>query len=170
MSELQRRTEQLFRSKGFLTASVERRKRFPDPKARRCPACGSVRMLDIASDLWGVFDLIAVKPGVIRADGRHVFIQVTDRTSHSKRRNKILASAEAKLCLLSGCYILIQSWRKVENRWQAQDEWITLEMFPKDLPATVEEFYELQRKEKLPALPPGSELAFDPDCAKDLPF
>lgn len=163
MSDLQRRSEQLLRSKGFLTASVERRKRFPDPKARKCQACGSVRMLDIASDMFGVFDLIAFKHGV-------VLVQVTDRTSHSKRRNKILASPEAKLCLLHGALILLQSWRKVDNRWQAQDEWLTLDMFPKDLPATVEELYEAERKKKLPALPPGSTLIPDPDCAKDLPF
>lgn len=128
-------------------------------------------MLDIAVDLWNVFDLLAAKPLTGFGDcPKIVLIQVTDRTNHSKRRNKILASTEAKLALLSGFEILIESWRKVENRWQPQDEWITLDMFPKDLPATVEEFYEEERRKKLPALPPGSTLIPDPDCAKNLPF
>lgn len=169
MSELQRRTEKLFREKGYLTASVEKRKRFPDPKSRKCQACGSVRMLDIASDMFGVFDLIAIGERE-RMTAQLIFIQVTDRTSHSKRRNKILASPEAKLCIIRGFRILIQSWKKVENRWQPHDEWITLDQFVDGLPNTVEEFYEQQRKEKLPNLPAGSSLAFDPDCAKDLPF
>ena len=163
MSSLQLRSEKYLQSRGYLTGSVERRKRFPDPKARKCQACGSVRMLDIASDLWGVFDFVAMKHGT-------VYVQVTDRTSHSKRRSKILASPQARLCLAAGALILMQSWRKVENRWQPLDEWITLDMFPKGMPNTAEEFYEEERRKKLPALPPGSTLLPDPDCAKDLPF
>ena len=171
MSDLQRRTEALLRSKGYLTASVERRKRFPDPKSKKCAACGSVRMLDIASDLWNVFDLIAIRPM------NTTFVQVTDSTSHSKRRNKIIASAEAKLCILAGARILIQSWKKVQNRYQVHDEWITLDQFVFGLADTAEQFYEdqarlklLDRKAKLPAIPPGHALqsALIPDS--EMPF
>lgn len=174
MSTLQRRSEQLFRSKGYLTASVEKRKRFPDPKSRKCQACGSVRMLDLAQDLWNVFDLIAIQLGNECDCGYFipdmVFIQVTSVGNHATRRKKILSSAEARLCLLAGCRILIQSWRKEANRWQPRDEWITRDQFIEGLPNTAEEFYEAQRKSKLDNLPAGSTLTFDPDCAKDLPF
>jgi hypothetical protein len=129
-------------------------------------------MMDIASDLWNVFDLIAIRPSSPRlrstatawnptAQGHIVFVQVTDSTSHSKRRNKIIASPEAKLCILAGCSILIQSWKKVQHRYQAFDEWITADQFVHGLPDTVEEHYQdqarlnlLDRKKKLPSLPP----------------
>jgi hypothetical protein len=136
-------------------------------------------MIDIAHDLWNVFDLIAVRPrmhGFFPAsefmerrnfdmESGVVFVQVTSSANHATRRNKIIASAEAKLCILSGCLILIQSWRKKENRWQALDEWISIDQFVQGLPDTVEQFYEderrlklLDRKSKLPPLPPGSTL------------
>lgn len=163
MSDLQRRTEQLLRSKGFLTGSVERRKSFPAKGRNKCRVCGQIPLINISVDLWNVFDLVAIKGGV-------VFVQVTSAANHSTRRKKILASAEAKLCVESGCDILIQSWRKKDNRWQSADEWITIDQFVDGLPDTVEEFYEQERKKKLPDLPPGSTIPFDPDCAKDLPF
>lgn len=162
MSNLQRRSEALLRSKGYLTASVERRKRFPQRGTAPCKACGAVKMLDIAADLWNVFDLIAVKPG---GRGLTIFVQVTSASNHAARRNKIIASPEAKLCILSGCSILIQSWRKKDNRWKPLDEWISRDQFVSGLPETVEQFYEdqarlnlLDRKKRLPTLPPGSTL------------
>ena len=180
MSDLQRRTEALLRGKGYLTASVERRKRFPARGKPACKACGAKPMIDIASDLWNVFDLIAVRPPLqpMLRDNSIVFVQVTSAANHAARRNKIIASAEAKICLLTRrCSILIQSWRKKDNRWQSSDEWISLNQFVVGLPDTVEQFYIdqarlnlLDRKKKLPDLPPGSTLAFDPACAKDLPF
>lgn len=172
MSELQRRSEALLRSKGYLTASVERRKRFPAKGKLSCRACGHIPQIDIAQDLWNVFDLVAIKPdGKWQSESRVVFVQVTDSTSHSKRRNKILASAEAKLCILAGCRVLVQSWKKRDNRWQSQDEWITLDQFAKGLPNTVEEFYEETRKAKLPDLPPGSTLPLSNMLADDeIPF
>ena len=170
MSDLQRRTEALLRSRGYLTGSVERRKRFPATKSQPCKSCGSRQMVDIAHDLWNVFDLIALRPlkpfdDLANVNKRVVFVQVTDSTHHADRRNKIIASAEAKLCLLSGASILIQSWRKKDERWQAQDEWVSLDQFCVGLADTVEQFYEdekrqklLDRKSKLPDLPPGSTL------------
>lgn len=141
MSDLQRRTEALLRSKGYLTASVERRKRFPQRGTVPCKMCGAVKMLDIASDLWNVFDLIAVRIPIDSNYSNVVFVQVTSSTNHATRRNKILASSEAKLCILAGARILIQSWRKKDNRWQAADEWITIDQFVQGLPDTVEQFY-----------------------------
>jgi hypothetical protein len=179
MSELQRRTEALLRSKGYLTGSVERRKRFPAHGKSACKVCGAVPMIDIASDLWNVFDLIAVKPySDMAREYAVVFVQVKSSSNQADRRNKIIASAEAKLCLLSGSSILIQSWRKKDNRWQAQDEWISLDQFCVGLPDTVEQFYEdekrqklLDRKSRLPALPPGSTLPLSEYVSdEEIPF
>lgn len=161
MSDLQRRTEALLRGKGYLVASVERRKRFPDPKSKKCQACGLVRFLDIASDMFNVFDLACFRP----TGGGVVLVQVTSSSNHASRRNKILASNEALLCLLSGASILVQSWRKVDNRWMPHDEWISRDQFVTGLAETAEQFYAdqqrlnlLDRKKRLPALPPGTTL------------
>lgn len=170
MSDLQRRSEQLFRSKGYLTASVEKRKRFPDPKRHPCKVCHARPMLDIASDLWNVFDLLCVRPVANDTGPARILIQVTDRSSHSKRRNKIIGSSEAKLALLSGFSILIQSWRKEDNRWRSQDEWITLDQFVSGLPNTAERFYEEQRKAKLDDLPPGTTLPLSDLRDSQMPF
>lgn len=162
MSELQTKTMKDLRDRGYLVGSVERRKRFPAHGKPPCRACGHVSMVDIASDLWNVFDMIAVRPSSVTGRTAIVFVQTTSSANHAARRNKILASAEAKFCLLSGAHILIQSWRKKDNRWQAADEWLELSQFEDDLPKTPAELYEAQRKAKLPALPPGATLPLSP--------
>ena len=173
MSDLQRRTEALLRQRGYLTGSVERRKRFPARGKPACKACGALPMVDIASDLWNVFDLIAIRPCQTNADNHPAdiaFVQVTSSSNHADRRNKIIASAEAKLCLLSGASILIQSWRKKENRWQAVDEWISLNQFCEGLPDTIEQFYEDERRKKLIAREPGYTLPISPEISEETPF
>lgn len=165
MSQLQQRTMERFRAQGYIVGSVERRKRFPARGKQRCMSCGAVPMVDIAHDLWNVFDLIACRPGF-----RIVLVQSTSSSNHATRRTKILTSAEAKFWLMSGGLICLQSWKKVWNRWQAQDEWLTLDQFPRSLPETVEEFYEEQRKAKLPDLPPGTQLFYSPIKDEEIPF
>src|ERR1039458_7459593 len=115
MSELQTRSMNLLKQRGYLVGSLERRKTFPAKGKQRCNACGQVPLISIASDLWNVFDLIAVRACQVNADNHPVevaFVQVTSASNHAARRNKILASSEAKLCILAGCSILIQSWKK----------------------------------------------------------
>lgn len=166
MSELQRRSEALLQKRGYLTGSCERRKTFPAKGKTACRACGHLPQISISQDLWNIFDLIAVRPAVLNRFLRDtdipasgvVFVQVTDHTSHSKRRNKIIASPEAKLCLLAGSPILLQSWRKVKNRWVSLDEWITVDQFVFGLPDTVEQYYEDLRRQKLVAREPGYTL------------
>jgi len=174
MSDLQRRSMAEFQKRGYIVANVERRKSFPNKNKRRCSLCGQVPLLNIAVDMFNAIDFIAFRPlsiyEPIMNKGAIVFVQTTDRTSHSKRRNKILASAECKFAVLSGIQICIQSWRKVDNRWQCQDEFFSSDQFAKGLPLTVEEFYEKQRREKLPDLPPGSELFNTTIRDADLPF
>lgn len=168
MSELQRKSEALLRQRGYLTASVERRKLFPAAKSQPCKACGSRQMIDISVDMFNVFDLIC-----FQREKRHiVLVQVTSAAHHADRRNKIIASSEARLCLLTGAFILIQSWRKKDNRWVAMDEWISLDQFVFGLPDSVEQFYEDQARKKLLErdLPPSRTLplALIPDS--EMPF
>jgi len=168
MSQLQQRTMECFRERGYIVGSVERRKRFPARGKQRCKLCGAVPMVDISHDLWNVFDLIACRPNLDRA--AIVLVQSTSSSNHATRRTKILTSAEAKFWIMSGGFICLQSWKKVSNRWQSQDEWLTLNQFPRSLPETVEEFYEAQRKAKLPDLPPGTDIFPNPIRDEEIPF
>lgn len=169
----QQRTRDNLTARGYLVGSVERRKKFPDRKKSPCRACGHQAMIEISSDLWEVFDIVAIHPDL---EHPHVaiFVQTTSRNNHSTRRNKILASMEAKLVLLSGARILIQSWRQADgprSKWQALDEWITLDMYAQapHYPNTVAELVEIRRKEKKPDLPPGTTLPLAVDF-KEIPF
>jgi hypothetical protein len=183
MSELQRKTEQLLRSKGYLTSSVERRKRFPARGKPACKLCGALPMIDIAVDLWNIFDLIAIRPKFLEIGDQWghgsqeigmvdmVFVQVTSASNHADRRNKIIASAEAKLCLLAGARILIQSWKKVQHRFQAHDEWISLDQFVFGLADTAEQFYEDEKRQKMLAREPGYTLPLSEELKdENIPF
>jgi hypothetical protein len=173
----QQRTRNNLTARGYLVGSVERRKKFPDRKKSPCKACGHQPMIEISSDLWEIFDIVAL---YVYGDRHHkgeigtVFVQTTSRNNHSTRRNKILSSMEAKLVLLSGARILIQSWRqeKDTNRWQAFDEWITLDMYAQapHYPNTVAELLEIRRKEKKSNLPPGSTLNYEVLRDSEIPF
>jgi hypothetical protein len=82
---------------------------------------------------------------------------------------------EAKLVLLSGAHILLQSWEQKgghRSRWEWFDEWITLDMYKSapHYPNTVAELMEIKRKEKKPDLPPGTTLPYAPIKDADLPF
>lgn len=169
MSELQAKSVERLKRLGYVVGSVERRKRFPDQKKQPCRVCHQQPMVDLAHDLWNVFDLIAVRP-IPAGVAPTIFVQVTDSTSRAIHRTKILTSFEAKCVLMAGNFVLLQSWRKVENRWQATDEWITLEMFPQSMPKTVQEFYEQNRRSKLPALPAETQLFPKPILDADVPF
>lgn len=117
-------------------------------------------MIEISDDLWNVFDLAALHP-ILKST---IFVQTTSSNNHSTRRNKILSSMEAKLVLLSGDRILLQSWRQgKDSRWLPTDEWIVLDDYKQapHYPNTVFELQEIKRKAKLPALPPGAHLLHD---------
>jgi hypothetical protein len=173
----QQRTRDNLTARGYLVGSVERRKKFPDRKKHECRACGHRPMIEISSDLWEVFDIVAVFPNAKKQmRPSPVFVQTTSRNNHSTRRNKILASMEAKLVLLSGAHILIQSWRQVGgsgSRWQAFDEWITLDHYDQapHYPNTVSELMEIRRKAKRPDLPAGTTLPLSADLVdEEMPF
>ncbi len=166
----QQRTRDNLTARGYLVGTVEKKKKFPDRKKGPCRACGHVPMIEISSDLWEIFDIVAVRPNSPQVDltaGNYclLFVQTTSRANHSTRRNKILASMEAKLVLLSGARILLQSWYQSGGegtKWEFKDEWITLDMYRQavNYPNTVAELVEIKRKAKLSALPPHSEIQF----------
>ena len=167
----QQRTRDYLTERGWLVATVERRKRFPDRKKHQCAVCGNRPMIEISSDLWEIFDLVAVHP---EKSCGCLFVQTTSRVHHATRRNKILASMEAKLVLLSGHLILLQSWRQSAeySRWQAVDEWITIDQFSQapHYPADVKGLMEIRRKDKKDFYPPGTELKYGAIKDSDLPF
>jgi hypothetical protein len=161
MATPQQRTRDNLTARGYLVGTVEGKKRFPDRKKHACRACGHVPMIEISVDLWSVFDIVAICPESGLAVDPIVFVQTTSRANHSTRRNKILGSMEAKLVLLSGARILLQSWAQDDRgRWHPFDEWITLKEFESAhfYPNTVAELLEIRRKEKKPDLPAGSTL------------
>ena len=170
MSDLQRRSMERWREQGYLVDSVERRKRFPAKGKRKCSACGHVPMVDISVDLWNVFDVLAIEPARDARACNVMFIQVTDYSDRSKRREKILTSGAAKLCAVAGARILLESWKKRDNRWVPTEEWITLDQFPIELPTTAEAFYEMERKRKLPEFPPGTAIFHQPIKDSEIPF
>jgi len=161
----QQRTRDNLTARGYLVGTVEKKKKFPDRKKGPCRACGHQPMIEINSDLWEVFDIVALLPATRHHRPDTIFVQTTTRSNHASRRNKILGSMEAKLVLLSDCRILIQSWDHAEEgaRWHAKDEWITLEHFKEAFhyPNTIAELVEIKRKAKQPDLPPGSTLPLD---------
>ena len=164
MISLQEKTVDYFRKEGYVVAPVERRKRFPDRKKRRCNVCGHVPMIDIRHDLWNCFDLLACRP---TSPPQVVLIQTTSAAHHAIRRTKVLTSPEARFWLQAGGAICIQSWKKgTDRRWHARDEWLSVDHFPRSLPATVAELYESRRREKLPEYPQDTTL-FKPD---EVPF
>lgn len=168
----QERTRANLTSRGYLVGTVEKKKKFPNRKKGPCLECGNQPMIEISSDLWEVFDIVAVHPSKMKFD--IVFVQTTSRTNHAARRNKILSSMEAKLVLLSGALILIQSWRQegtAGSRWLVYDEWITLDMYKQapHYPNTVAELLEIRRKEKKSDLPPGTTLPLAVDF-EEMPF
>lgn len=158
----QQRTRNLLTEQGWLVGLVERRKSFPDKKKSPCRLCGHQPMINISADLFEVFDLVCLRPVIDSNYSDIMFVQTTSQTNHSTRRNKILASMEAKLVLLSGARILIQSWAqdKDSNRWKNRDEWITLDMYDQapHYPNTVKELMEIRRKQKKDDFPPGTTL------------
>lgn len=173
MSTPQVRSRELLAEEGYLVATVESRKSFPPKdKAKRvpCRACGHQPLIDIKVDLWNCFDLIAEHP----QKQERLYVQVTSGAHHAERRNKILASFEAKLVLMAGARILVHSWKKDEsiNRWTIREEEITLKDFRQAFayPNTVKELLEIRRKAKKPDLPPGTTLEFSPILDQDIPF
>lgn len=168
------RSKDYFQEHGYLVGSVEQIKRFPDKKKPKCDTCDHQPQIMIRSDLFGVFDLLAVHPNRLQPNGMPdiVLIQTTSETNHYGRRNKVLSAFETKLVLMAGIRVLVQSWRqnKDTQRWRPFDEWITLADFEQapHYPSDMRSLLEIRRKARKKDLPVGATL-FDP-TQEEAPF
>lgn len=155
--------------RGYLVATVEGRKKFPQKDKAECHHCHRPYLVEIKTDMWNCFDLVAEHP----QRKERIYVQVTGDSggNHATRRNRILASFEAKLVLMAGARILIQSWKKVDNRVQVREEEIVLADYKQAFayPNTVAELVEIRRKAKRPDLPPGTTLPLAVDF-DEVPF
>jgi len=160
-------TREWLRKQGYLVATVEQWQMWDDPQEKKCLACGHQPEIKIRSDLFGVFDLIGFHP----TDPKVIVVQTTTGSNHSARKLKVLASMEAKLVLLAGVQVLVQSWTKdVEERWRSREEWITLADY-KQAPHYPSDAFTLakiqkddraaRRKAKAPSLPSGASLPLE---------
>lgn len=151
--------------RGYLVCNVEQWKRFPDKRARACPSCGSRKEVAIRSDLFGFADLLCLHPQTKEV----LLVQVSTAAHHSDRKMKILASMEAKLCLLAGCKILVMSWYPPKSPAPYRQEYVTLHDFEQAFayPNTVRELVEIKRRAKKSDLPPGSTLPLSEDLGKE---
>lgn len=78
----------------------------------------------IRRDLFGFADIIAMREG-----DKPILVQTTTGSNMAARREKILASDVAALCLRSGFRIVLHGWRKVKvkrgglaMRWEVREE------------------------------------------------
>lgn len=172
MASPQQMTRDNLTARGYLVSTVERRKEFPDKKRRPCAACGHQPRISVSVDLFNCFDIVGFRPAKIGMDV--ICVQTTSAANHATRRNKILASMEAKLVLLSGARVLLQSWSQLKPRapWICRDEWIEISAFRQapNYPDDVAGLLEIRRKAKKDALPPGSEMPYGPIKESEIPF
>lgn len=68
----------------------------------------------VRNDLFGVFDLLAIRPKEI------IGVQVTSKSNMGARVKKITESDKANMWLLAGGLIAVHGWHKVKNKWQVE--------------------------------------------------
>jgi hypothetical protein len=82
-----------------------------------------VPVANIRRDLFGMFDLLAVRPDVPGVVG----IQTTSASNHAARRTKLLASPILKPWLMAANGAEIWSWDQHNGRWEVRREALTLD-------------------------------------------
>ena len=112
------RTLKLLRERGYLCAVVERFVRFPFPGHR--------------VDLWGIGDILAVKPG------ETLLVQCTT-TGVAERVTKIVANPNTIKLLAVPWRIAVWGWRKVGPRgkrktWECREVPLTAGDFDQEIP------------------------------------
>lgn len=100
MTTLKRRSMDLLEDEGMLVANVEHFNAF----SKR------------SHDLFGIFDLLAVAPGVV------MFVQVTSKSNASAHRRKMTDAPELRRVLDSGAQVELHLWAKVGRQWQVKRE------------------------------------------------
>lgn len=99
MSSPTSRSLELMRERGYLIAVVE--KWLPWAKKRQ--------------DLFGLWDLIAVK------DGETCAVQTTSASNVSARIKKITDHENLARCRKAGWKLLVHGWVKKKGRWQVKE-------------------------------------------------
>lgn len=67
-------------------------------------------------DLFQIIDILCIR------SGETVGVQTTAASCHAAHRTKILGSETVRPWLDAGNRLLLQSWRKKENRWVMREE------------------------------------------------
>jgi hypothetical protein len=73
----------------------------------------------VRKDLFGCWDLVALRPGEI------AFVQVTSASNVSARLRKIAEHPKTELCRAAGATLLVHGWRKPTKtirRWRLREE------------------------------------------------
>jgi hypothetical protein len=109
MSPTQRSLD-LLRKDGYLAAVVERWNTYAGPPDKKCLACGK-NAVGVRQDLFGVFDIIAVHPG-LRVT---VAVQTTSGSNLSARRRKLTDCGEVLICMAARWKIELHAWSKRAN-------------------------------------------------------
>lgn len=98
------------RKQGFVAATVEQWKRFPDFKKRPCPVCKGKPMISTRADLFGFADILAMHPLLQEIH----LIQVTDRAHAANRIAKMTVDPKVapnvKAAQASGIRTAVHSW------------------------------------------------------------
>ena len=118
------RSLEWLREHGYTVDRSESWLRFPDPKSRKCEACGSTRQISARKDLFGFSDIVAV------GMGQTIFVQTTDTGDQQKRIKKISGLAEATVILSAGNFIHVHGWyQRANRRWHLTIHELTLDEF-----------------------------------------
>lgn len=99
--------------RGYVIGVVERFVGFPPPGHR--------------VDLFGVIDLVGVRPTEDKRGLQIVGVQATSGSNHAARRTKILGEPRAKLWCDAGGVLELWSWTKRGARWEPRIEVFTPE-------------------------------------------
>jgi hypothetical protein len=110
MSTPTSRSLALLRTDGYTAAVVERW----NPHAR------------IRQDLFGVFDLVAIRAGLVGV----LAVQTTSASNLSARRRKLVECPAVRTWLQAGNAVELHGWAKRRGRWQCRRERMTLTDLP----------------------------------------
>jgi hypothetical protein len=70
----------------------------------------------LTRDLFGIFDLVAVREGMTLA------VQATTSDHAANRRRKVLTSPALTAVRAAGWTVEVHGWRKTRGRWQCKRE------------------------------------------------
>jgi len=114
------------RDRGWVAATVESLKRFPDKKVPACHTCGAQKMVMVRSDLFGFGDILAFNNTNV------LIVQSTTKANMSTRWAKIRGLAEARAWV--GCdgsiapverLLAVHGWWQKGRYWQLKEKLVS---------------------------------------------